>query len=213
VKEWGADLLIVHEPTYYSHMDRISNDPVSQAKLALVEESGLVIYRYHDHMHFRDIDLITEGELHHLGLEGTVQKTPYKASYILKLQVPVTARELARRMEKELHIAHVRMVGSLDASVTRIAACFGTPQGVFELMKHEDIELVLTGEACEWQLGEYARDAAALGLHKAMIVMGHIGSERDGMRLLAERLQERYDSFETKYFECGEVYEYLDSDR
>jgi hypothetical protein len=40
--------------------------------------------------------------------------------------------------------------------------------------------------------------------------MGHIGSERDGMRLLAKRLSEAHKDFETKYIECGEVYTYTD---
>ena len=59
-------------------------------------------------------------------------------------------------------------------------------------------------------LGEYARDAGALGFNKSIIVMGHIGSERDGMKLLAERLSKKHNSFETKYFECGEVYTYTE---
>ena len=71
------------------------------------------------------------------------------------------------------------------------------------------VEIVLTGEACEWKLGEYARDAAALGFNKTLIVMGHIGSERDGMRLLTHRLQERHADLDIRYFECGEVYQYL----
>ena len=41
--------------------------------------------------------------------------------------------------------------------------------------------------------------------------MGHIGSERDGMRLLAKRLNEKHDSLDVRYFECGEVYNYLTS--
>ena len=40
--EWGADMLIVHEPIYYDHMDRVSDDPVTQAKLSLVTENDMV---------------------------------------------------------------------------------------------------------------------------------------------------------------------------
>ena len=46
-----------------------------------------------------------------------------------------------------------------------------------------------------------------LGFTKAMIVMGHIGSEREGMRYLADLLQNRLPEMEVSYFECGEVYE------
>ncbi|MBQ8163279.1 MAG: Nif3-like dinuclear metal center hexameric protein [Clostridia bacterium] len=209
-KSWGADMIIVHEPTYYDHMEVIIPSIVEERKKALIEESGIVIYRYHDHMHHREKDQITEGELHYLGLEGDFERTPYSASYILKTKTPINALELAKRMEKELGIAHVRIAGERDKKSSTIAACFGTPDGVYELLRDENVEIVLTGEACEWKLAEYARDAAALGINKSLIVMGHIGSERDGMRLLAKRMQEKYTSFETKYIECGEVYMYTD---
>jgi len=209
--EWGADMLIVHEPTYYDHMEVIKNEtPVIKAKRELIEKSGMTVYRYHDRMHHRDVDRIPEGEVYYLGLKGKVEKTPYSASYRMTLDEPMTAMELAEKMENNLGIAHVRIAGAMDKPSTKIALCFGTPGGVFDLLQSDDIEIVLTGEACEWMLCEYARDAAALGFNKALIVMGHIGSERDGMRLLAKRLDEKHDDLEILYFECGEVYNYLD---
>lgn len=209
-KEWGADMLIVHEPTYYEHMENYIPCEVVDRKKALIEESGMVVYRYHDRMHNRDTDQITEGELHYLGLSGKFEKTQYFASYSLTLDTPLTATELAEMMESKLNIAHVRIAGEKNKKSTRLALCLGTPGGVFDLLRDESIEIVLTGEACEWMLAEYARDAAALGINKTLIVMGHIGSERDGMRLLAKRLGERHTDIEIKYFECGEVYTYTD---
>ena len=209
-KEMGLDMLIVHEPTYYDHMDVKENNAVTKAKEKLINESGIVIYRYHDHMHHRKKDQITEGEIHYLGLDGTLEMTQYSASYVLKLNEPITALELAQRMEKELNIKHVRIAGARDRRATRIAACFGTPGGVYELLTGDDVEIVLTGEACEWKLSEYARDANALGMNKSLIVMGHIPSERDGMRLLAERLKKKHPELDIQYIESGEVYTYTD---
>lgn len=211
-KEWGADMLIVHEPTYYDHYEEIDDLPVVVQKRKLIEESGITIYRYHDYMHDREVDQIPEGEIYYLGLKGKVDKTPYSASYLFTADEPISAIELANKMEKELGIKRVRIAGTRDKKSTRIALCFGTPGGVFELLCDENVEIVLTGEACEWRLAEYARDADALGINKTLIVMGHIGSERDGMRLLAKRLSEAYIDFETCYIECGEVYTYTDEE-
>ena len=209
--EWGADMLIVHEPTYYDHMEIIRNEtPVIKAKRELIEKRRMTVYRYHDRMHHREVDQIPEGEIYYLGLKGKVEKTQYFASYIMTLDEPITAKQLANKMEKDLGIAHVRIAGTMGKPSTRIALCFGTPGGVFDLLQREDVEMVLTGEACEWMLGEYARDAAALGYNKTLIVMGHIGSERDGMRLLAKRLDKKHEDLDVRYFECGEVYNYLD---
>ena len=211
IKDWGADMLIVHEPTYYDHMEVVEVETdVIRAKRALIEESGIVIYRYHDNMHFREVDAIAEGELHYLGLTGKLVKTEYSASGLFTSDTPISALELAERMKRDLGIAHPRIAGAREAKGMRIATCFGTPKGVLELLQSDDIDIVLTGEVCEWKIAEYARDAAALGMNKSLIVMGHIGSERDGMRLLAEKMKKKYSSFETRYFECGEVYTYND---
>lgn len=53
--------------------------------------------------------------------------------------------------------------------------------------------------ACEWKLGEYARDAAKPGYEKTMIAMGHIGSECAGMRHFAKKPAGGY-RFEIKFF-------------
>ena len=78
-----------------------------------------------------------------------------------------------------------------------------------ELCEKES-EIVLAGETCEWAICEYARDAAELGKKKALLVLGHVGSERDGMVRTAELVRERHPEIESKYFECGEVYTYTD---
>ena len=201
----GIDMLIVHEPTYYDHMDVIRKNPVTDAKKSLIENSGIVIYRYHDRMHFRDIDQIPEGEIHYMGLKGKILKTPYSASYIFECDTPITAGELSEIMKNDLGIKHLRVAGELNKKSTRFGACFGTPSGVFDLLCDENIEIVMTGEACEWALAEYARDACALGFNKTLMVMGHIPSERDGMRLLAKRLSNKLP-IDVEYIECGEVY-------
>ena len=208
--EWGANMLIVHEPTYYDHLENMAKTPVTDAKREFIEKSGLVIYRYHDHMHTKPNDEITEGEVHYLGLKGKIEKTPYYASYIMTLDEPISALDIAKLMESELGIKHVKIAGARECKAKCIALCFGTPGGVFNLLCDEKIDMLLVGEACEWQVAEYARDAAALGFNKSLIVMGHIGSERDGMRLLTERLAAAHTDIEFKYFECGEVYSYTD---
>ena len=208
---WGADLLIVHEPTYYSHQDiRMEDDVVTAKKRELLQQSGVTLYRYHDHAHAIVPDLVCEGELTTLGLHGTVERKEYGIHWIT-LDEPITPRELAKKMQNVLKIAHPRICGTMDAPITKISCCFGTPGSVFEELRNSEVELVMTGEACEWMLGEYARDADQLGMTKSLIIMGHIGSERDGMRLLARQIPEEFPELDARYFECGEVYSYVET--
>lgn len=201
-KDWGADLLIVHEPVLLQNAEA----QASRAKAEQVRSAGFPIYRDHDHAHASDPDLITEGGLRALGLHGKIEKTPYYASYLFQSDTTVTARELLNRMQNGLGLRYVRLAGEMDHPASRLAVCFGAPGGVYELLCREDVEILLVGEACEWNLCEYARDAVALGFHKSVIVMGHIGSEREGMKLLAERIAHRHPELEVRYFECGEVF-------
>lgn len=209
-KEWGAQLLIVHESTYYDHFDKHTDDKIENEKRKLIEDSGLTIWRFHDHPHYTTPDMIAAGMLRQFDLKGEIEYTDIFDLVRIHLDEPITPIELAKLFENRCGIKHIRVCGSRDAKCTVISGMFGTPGGVFEELKNDKCEILLTGEACEWSLGEYARDAAQLGHKKALIIMGHIGSERDGMKYAADILSEMHPELEVKYFECGEVYTYTD---
>lgn len=208
-KRWGAQMLITHEPTFYDHWDHLENTPVGHAKKALLEGSGLVLYRYHDHPHAAPSDMIGLGVMEALGLQGTLEERGHEINRFT-LTEPMTPRQLVERIEKALNIAHVRICGAADAPIQRLSLAFGTPNGVFEELAGW-ADVVLTGEACEWRIGEYARDAGQLGFAKALLILGHCGSERDGMNYIASLLGKALPSLEVRYFESGEVYTYWDS--
>lgn len=206
--EWGAEMLIVHEPVFYNHMDRPYDHPLEKKKREFIADSGLTVFRFHDYAHTMEPDLIFEGNIKYLGLKGTYSKSEFLAVNRFVLDEDITALELADLIEKKLGLRHVRIAGSPQTKGRRISCCFGTPGHLDEELRDNDF--VLAGEICEWQIGEMARDYSMLGEDRAVLVMGHIGSERAGMMLLEEKLTALHGEFETKYFECGEVYQYTD---
>lgn len=207
-KAWGAELLIVHEPTYYNHMDHHSNEKIESAKRDLIEASGLTLYRFHDHPHGTTPDIIAAGMLQNMAFDGEIEYTDIFDLVRIHLNQPLTPLAIAKRIEERLGIKHIRVCGAADQPCTEISGMFGTPGGVFEELQRDGCEVLLTGEACEWSLAEYARDAAQLGYKKALLILGHIGSERDGMKYTAELLRQKHPALEVAYFECGEVYTY-----
>ncbi|MBE6638557.1 MAG: hypothetical protein E7616_03750 [Ruminococcaceae bacterium] len=207
---WGADMLIVHEPMYFVHGDHIASDctdPIILSKIEAAKESGMAVYRYHDHMHHHVPDMIGMGQFRAMGLSGRFEKGPYYAVNRIILDEPITVRALGRLMREKLGLAAPKMCGALDTPITRISAAFGTPGHLNDELLSEDVELILTGESDEWSFAEKVKEAGQLGFTKAMIVMGHIGSEREGMRYLADILQNKLPELEVRYMECGEVYE------
>ena len=206
--EWGTDLLIVHEPMFYDHMENYEENSVVNAKIELAKNSGMTIFRYHDYLHFRNEDIITNSAVEKLELDGTLEPSGSLVCRILTLNTPMTSLELARRIEEKLGIDCVRIAGEKNKKSTKIATCFGSLGNIKSFIARDDVEIVLSGELCEWSDAEFARDACALGMNKSLIVLGHVLSERDGMEKLSKELATAHPELEVKYFECGDVYSY-----
>lgn len=210
--EWGAQLLVVHEPTYYKHMDEHANEKIECLKRELLESTGMAVYRFHDHPHYNVPDIITTGVLNALKPEGEIVHTDLFDTTRIILSTPTSPVDFARLIEERLGIRHVRICGTRDALCTNVSVMVGSPGGIMEELCREETEILLIGEGCEWAQGEYARDAAALGYKKALLFLGHAGSERAGMEYTAELLQEKCPQLDVRYFEGGEVYTYTDSE-
>lgn len=208
-KDNGINFLIVHEPTFYNHFDSEIPNKIGLEKKTLIEKAGVTIVRFHDFAHMADTDLISEGMLKYMQLPGEckLEKRHGGMDEVI-LDTPMTATELAEYIENKLNIKHIKIAGCNDKKGQRIACCFGTPGGVTEAL--DEYDFVLTGEICEWRDGEIARDYAQLGYTKAILVMGHIGSERAGMMHIADILKSRHPELCIEYMECGEVYSYTD---
>lgn len=209
-KKWGAEMLVVHEPTFYNHIDEYQDEKIQNEKRKLIADSGLVIYRYHDHPHAAMHDEIAAGEIEKMNFDCDIEYTNTFDLVRLHLKNPMTPVEVAAQIEKNLNIKHIRICGTRDLPCSEISGMFGTPGKLMEELQDDRCEILLVGEACEWSLGEYARDCAQLGYKKALLILGHAGSERDGMVWATRKFEKVAPQINFKYFECGEVYTYTD---
>lgn len=200
---WGAQMLLTHEPTFYTNDDTADNDAVTLAKKALVRDSGLVICRYHDGMHTAVPDQIHDGFVKTLALDGAMIDPRH-----IKLHTSLTAEELALLVQTQCGLRCVRAVGDVHHPIQTLGLYLGAPSGedVLRDLKDGVSDAVVIGEVCEWSIGEYVRDAAELGFHKSLLILGHVGSERDGMARLAEKLREMFVNVDVRYLECDEIY-------
>ena len=208
--EENINFLIVHEPVFYNHNDDCLPNKTAEEKKKLIDDLNVTIVRYHNHAHIRGNDAIYEGEIRYSELEGQRIITDKFAKNQFRLKEPMTAKELAKKLEQTLGIKHIKIAGEANRKGSRISCCFGTPGQVAEQLYENDF--ILTGEICEWELGETLRDLSQLGYNKAVLVMGHIGSERAGMMYLTDILKEKHPELYIKYIECGEVYSYTDDE-
>ena len=198
----GANFVITHEPVFYTHRDSVAtlereHDPVLAAKRDFIRAHHMVVWRFHDHWHARRPDGIQSG------MEKALGWTEYRTAandslgtgqpatdYLFELP-ETTLGALASELATRLGARAVRVVGDPQMQVTRVALIGGFPG--FDpqrgLLARDDVEVLVMGEAHEWETISYAADAIAAGKRKALIVLGHDASEQGGMEECARWLE------------------------
>jgi putative NIF3 family GTP cyclohydrolase 1 type 2 len=187
----GKNMVITHEPTFYSHQDTtdaLKDDPAYQFKAAFIRDRDVVVFRFHDHWHARRPDGIAIGMMKELGWEKYADAdNPRQFSF------PGTRlADLARQLETRLKSKTVRVVGRPNMPVKRAVASWGyytfAPPNL--PLARPDVDVLIVGETREWETVEHAQDLIASGKAKALIVLGHVPSEQSGMKYCAEWLKE-----------------------
>jgi putative NIF3 family GTP cyclohydrolase 1 type 2 len=180
----GKNLVITHEPTFYSHLDGIAdlekqNDPVLAAKETFIREHHMVVWRFHDHWHLRQPDGIQLGMTKALGWE----KFQSAENAHLFTLPETTLADLAESLKKKLSIVVMRVVGDRSMKVTKIVLLPGAAgsQPQIKALERGDVEVLIIGEVPEWETVEYVDDANAAHQRKALIMLTHIPSEQAGM--------------------------------
>lgn len=213
----GVNLIITHEPTYYTSTDKLDwlqDHPVYLKKKKLIEEHNIAIWRFHDHMHAAPKDLIYKGLLKEIGWEDyLIEGMDYPYCY----EIPeVSLRELAHFFKERLDMDIIQIVGSPETRCKRVGILVGGGSlglGVEEmpmiLMKEQNLDLMICGEITEWTLCAYVKDAVALGMNKAMLVLGHERSEEAGMKHLVEWLKPMLNGIPVYFIDAKEPFNYL----
>lgn len=213
--ERGANLIITHEPTFFTHADQrdwLEGDEVYRRKLALIQELGINIWRFHDHIHAMNPDRIFTGVERDLGWEACSDP----AERFLYVIPPTPVPALADLLKERLGIEVVRVVGNSEMLVQRVGLLIGggslglgSDTMPMELMRRHDLDVIVAGEILEWTLCAYVRDAAQLGLKKALIVAGHNRTEEAGMKHLPEWLSAFLPGVPVFFVEAGDPYHYV----
>jgi putative NIF3 family GTP cyclohydrolase 1 type 2 len=186
----GKNLIVTHEPTFYNHLDQTTefeNDPVYRAKRQFIDEHGLVVFRFHDHWHARHPDGILEGMTNALGW----QKFRSPANPHLFVMPEQTLDRMAYDTATRLKIKTARVIGDPKTKVTKAGLLPGAAgeESQVKMLEMDDVEVLVVGEAREWETTEYVRDAITEGRHKALLILGHVVSEEAGMEECARWLK------------------------
>ncbi len=188
--ELKCNLIVVHEPLYYNHLDetrQFVNDPVFREKKKYINDHNLVIWRFHDYIHSIRPDGIQSGMVKKLGWQNyTVDGN------LNRFNLPeTTLKELLQYLKKIFPKNAFYVVGDPDMKLTKVKLSPGAPgsQSHIQSLEDSNVDVLLAGESPQWETYEYMRDAVSQGRKKAVIFLGHIASEEAGMEFCAQWLK------------------------
>ena len=229
--ELGANLIVVHEPTFYTSDDGPGwfedfPNEIYEEKRALLDEHGIVIWRDHDHMHAHNPDSIFTGVLKYLDWEDKARvdnDTGLFSHFLVNIE-ETSLKELCEYLIEKIGINGARIIGNPDASVSRIAFVGHLyPQdykkkdgskGEYSVRVIETLEkeadVIIPGEVIDWTVLSYVRDAVDLGRNKAVINIGHFNWEELGMKYMKDWLSELVENkVEVTYVPSGDMYGFV----
>ncbi|WP_338872219.1 Nif3-like dinuclear metal center hexameric protein [Spirosoma sp. SC4-14] len=201
----NLNLIITHEPTYYSHQDRtepVAQDALYQLKRDFIEQHTLSVFHFHDHWHGHRPDGIATGMIRQLSWENYVDPQNTR----LFTFPETTLAQLAQEMASKLNIKTMRVVGDPQLPIRKAMASWGNCSlypGVPFLAQGD---VLIIGETNEWELVEYVQDAITSGQKKGLIILGHLLSEQAGMNYCREWLSGFIHEVPIEFLSAGEPY-------
>lgn len=205
--EKNCNLIIVHEPLYYNHLDetdKLKNDPVFLEKQKYIKDHKLVIWRFHDYIHSMKPDGISMGMIEKLGWKEYAVKGSLE-----QFKLPQTTLEdLLKYLKTRFPEYTFYVIGKPGLKVSNVKLAAGAPGSMYHisLLEENNTDVVIAGESPQWETYEYARDAVSQGRNKAVVFIGHIASEEAGMDYCAKWLKTFLKDIPVNYIQTGPSY-------
>jgi len=224
--ELGANLIIAHEALFWNRGDKQdwlkeNENRTYKEKSRLLDDYGIVVWRFHDHIHsgipYKDgyIDGIFYGLAQETGwLNARINEDIGVAIYV-ECDPPTTPREVAEQIKKSWNITGMKAIGNMDAKVRKILVCGHVSEGMdikplINRINEEDINLLLPLELIDFTLSEYIKDSGQLGFDKAILAPGHFNLEEPGMKYILNYIDDALgEHIDTHFVQAGDMYTYL----
>ena len=205
----GANFIIAHEPTFYSHQDTtdwLKDDEVYRYKSQLLNDNKISIWRNHDYIHTHRPDGVYSGVIEQLGWKSYVnESSPWNVTL-----PQTTLSQLISTVKDKLRINTVRYIGDDNHVCRKLLLLPGAAGGRAQITAIADQkpDVVLVGELQEWETAEYIRDARASGKKIALIVLGHTDSEDGGSIYMKRWLEENVQGIKVTHIHSGNPFNF-----
>ncbi len=200
--ELKANLIIPHEPTFFSGSDEtdwLQSDPVFRAKYDLMAKHGIALWRNHDYIHRMKVDGVQAGVVDELEWNEYYKQSPV-------LDIPSTSlANLINHVKEKLGVPAMRYIGDLNQSCSKILLLPGAVGGKrqIESIMKEKPDVLICGESNEWETPEYVRTANEMRMKLSMIEIGHSASEEGGSEFLTSWIRKHAPEIPVTHIPSG----------
>jgi len=220
--EAGVNILVTHEPTFYTHWDLDedqedyykSSDFTKKQYLELVGEkkkwileNGLVIIRNHD-----TIDALKDrgipfalGQFLGFGNERIITSRAYYNVYKINYQPAGQVAAMIAQRLSEIGQPGVAFYGDQAYPVSSVGigtGCICDPMEFADM--RPDLFIAIDDVVRTWTQTAYAADSG-----QPLIVINHGTSEEMGMQMLNQIIQQKFPTVETIHFKQGCSYKWI----
>jgi putative NIF3 family GTP cyclohydrolase 1 type 2 len=220
--ESGVNVLITHEPTFYTHwdLDEKSGDYYAspaftkqqyleqvEKKKKWINENGLVIIRNHDTLDALKDNGIPFALGRFLGFSNSdimASRTYYNVYKVNSQTASVFARKVAGKLS-EIGQPGVAFYGDPDRLIGSVGVgtgCICDPMEFADLKP--DLFIAIDDVVRTWTQTAYAADTG-----NPLIVINHGTSEEMGMRSLNQIIRQRFPELEVVHFNQGCTYKWI----
>jgi hypothetical protein len=117
--------------------------------------------------------------------------------------------ELAKSVKQQLQARTIRCIGDPQIPVAKVALTHGyfLVSDLEKVLSGPQVDVVIGGEACEWEAGPYFMDLIASGQKKGMILLGSQVSSEPGCGELAAWVRGFVNEVPVEWLPAGEPFQ------
>lgn len=207
----GADMLVTHHPMVFSPMRRVTDQDFIGRRLIRLIQGDLAYYAMHTNYDVLGMAELTEKMLDGLNgeildvtcPESPVDGTPQGIGRVIARKESCSLREFCEQVKKSFCLDYVKVFGSLEKRIERIAISPGAGKSMVHAALSSGADVLVTGDIDH----HTGIDAVAQGL--AIIDAGHYGTEYGFIHDIAEFLRQKVSGVEVTEAEISHPFQIL----
>ena len=195
----------------------LEGSSVYQYKKKLIGDHELIIWRFNENYRTLPSNPRLNALARTLGYkahENTVatQKLAMVGAGVYAIP-EISLSDLAKKARDSANAKALRVLGSPNEKVKSVALMPGYVEDddIMAMVHDKNVDVVVCGEACEWEAFEYAEDWITAGWGKGMIMLGRAVSEDPGAKELAAWIRSFITDVPVTGIAVGEPFSYVPS--